>query len=93
MTSKFTEQIASEGYICPYCEETHYCDDWGHDYDGEVVECEECGKKFRATASHSVDFYARPDCELNGGEHDYVWNEAGAYFCSVCNHCKLKEDM
>lgn len=96
MSSKYSDESSSEGYICPYCKEESCCDDWGYDYDGEVVECHGCGKKFEATANHSVAFVSAPDCELNNEKHDleFYKNEGSnnaSYFCKVCEKCVIKE--
>ena len=93
----FDEEMESEGYRCPYCKEVHFCDDWGYDYDGEVIKCGDCGKKFYATADHSVTFNSTPDCELNDEEHDlefYSKTNSGkdSFFCNVCNKCVIKDN-
>lgn len=97
--TEFDSMYENEGYRCPYCRALHYCDDWGYDYEGEVMDCEECEKKFMATAVRTIDFVSKPNCEINGEEHKYefnrVYKEYNSYFCSVCNKCelvKIKED-
>ena len=93
---KYDETCESQGYKCPYCGEQHFCDDWGYDYDGEKLQCEECKKYFYATASHTTDFRSRADCELNDEKHQFEFRtfndpNEGAFFCKVCGECKLKE--
>lgn len=95
--SDIDETSNSTGYECPYCGHHHVCDDWGYEYESEVIECDSCDKKFYATANHTVDFEATPDCELNGIEHDLVFYDKSSldgynsYFCDICNKCILKK--
>ena len=92
--SKYEDKFDDEGYKCPYCGYKTVCDDWGFDYDGVEEECCECGKKFYATASHSISFESEPDCELNGDEHDLRFDDVrDCYFCKTCGKCVLKEDV
>jgi len=93
MVEKFEEEIESEGYKCPYCKEMHICDDW--DYEDETIDCH-CGKKFIATADHSVTFHSTPDCELNGEKHKLKYHSeethGKVYFCEICNECMIELD-
>jgi DNA-directed RNA polymerase subunit RPC12/RpoP len=90
--SKYEDEYEDDGYKCPYCSYHVICDDWGFDYDGEEEECEECGKKYIATASHSVSFDTKPDCKLNGEKHDLEYNSiTDCYFCKTCGKCILKK--
>lgn len=92
--SKFEDTSESLGYKCPYCGSQHECDDWGYDYDGQEMECDECNKKFYATANHSVDFDSEPDCELNNEDHVLTFykkhDNGDAYFCDTCGKCVIK---
>lgn len=96
--SKFNDTSELIGYKCPYCGAQHECDDWGCDYDGQEVDCDVCEKKFYATANHSVDFDAEPDCELNGDVHELSFNRVmdngkTVYFCDVCGKCFIKDEL
>ena len=88
--SKFDETSEDTGYKCPYCGYLDICDDWGYDYEGDILDCEQCGKKFYASAIHTVDFQATPNCELNGEEHKLRHFKNNAYFCEICNKCIIK---
>lgn len=87
--SEYKEHYEDEGYKCPYCGYQYTCDDWGYDYEGDEIECYKCGKKFRGTAYHSVNFGSEPDCKLNGEEHTFTekktFKSGGMYSnCDVC---------
>lgn len=77
-----------EGYKCPYCKHQYTCDDWGNDYDYQIEKCEYCGNKFRATAHTSTHYESEPDCNINGLEHNYVYDGLYKNFdshkCTVC---------
>lgn len=89
---EINENIEDEGYKCPYCDTLQYCDDWGYDYDCEKIYCEECGKYFLGTASHSTSFFASPDCGVNNEKHKFVHYKGDFYFCSVCHKCEILKE-
>lgn len=77
--------------VCPYC-----MNEWVPDQDlgpnERVAECDECGKKYYCEPEYSVDYHTKPDCELNGEQHDFVLVPFGnAYCCNVCGKYKLIE--
>ena len=93
--SKYEETRETEGYKCPYCGHMPTCDDWGHDYEGEEYECDECGKVSYATAIHTVDFETTPNCLLNNEEHVYTETKTlksgGLYSnCDICGEYLFK---
>lgn len=71
--TKYKRQWDDINVVCPYCGHTFQPE--GEDYtDYEVIEeCEECGKSFHHFDDITVTHYTRPDCELNGVEHQ--WKE------------------
>jgi len=88
----YEEQFDDCNSICPYCKYSYQveCEDYSED--GEVVECEECCKKYYLHQSFSVTHYSKPDCKLNGEEHQYQRVECTngpANFCKICDHCSL----
>jgi hypothetical protein len=89
--SKFDYTIEDDGYKCPYCGNTTICDDWGFDYDGEIIECDVCNKKYRASANTTTSFKAKPDCELNGEKHRFkkYSEHSKCAFCEICGKCEL----
>ena len=92
MRGQFTEQSSSQMVECPYCG-SHYqpeSEDFSEDQRDE--ECGECGKKYYLSQSISITHHAKPDCELNGDQHDYqpVSLRSGVThpFCTVCEKCQ-----
>jgi len=85
----------TEGYKCPYCHRQYTCDDWGFDYDDEEMECDDCGKKFFATAEQSIDFISHPSCQLNNEIHDWVFGESSSVqdflICKKCDKYIFKK--
>jgi hypothetical protein len=89
--SKYEYEYQDDGYKCPYCGQQTTCDDWGFDYEGEIQECEECNKKYYATAIHNIDFKSMPDCELNNDRH-ILNKRLDCYFCDICGKCILNNE-
>jgi hypothetical protein len=95
MDSKYEEQVDGVDAICPYCGASYQVETENYSEDTREEECEECGKKYWIYQSFSVDTFTKPDCEINGEKHDFelVQTKAGeAYFCKICEKCKLKKD-
>ena len=77
--------------ICPYCGGAYQVEAEDYSEDVQEEECEECGKKYYAHDSFSVDHLAIPDCKLNGDNHTWesVPVNMGRHdFCSVCGKCR-----
>ncbi|MCK2149480.1 hypothetical protein MYE70_10420 [Marinobacter alexandrii] len=91
--SLYEEQDDSLNAICPYCEYSYQVE--GEDYgeDSQEQECDGCGKKFWLNQSFSVTHHTRPDCKINGEQHDWMLvelrNGKDAFFCQVCGECSL----
>lgn len=89
---KVEERTDDNDSICPYCGESYQVEGEDYSEDSQEIECGECGKKYWLQTTFSISHTSTPDCELNGEEHQYLLNEAGtAYFCSVCEKCKLAD--
>lgn len=60
------DQVDSCYAICPYCgSQAGDCDEYLEQYP-TIQECFSCGKKYRAWAEYSVDYYTEPIEEENG---------------------------
>ena len=68
---RYREENSSDHRKCPYCGYTHHVE--GEDYSEEdrEEECSECGEKYWAAEVFEVTHFSRPDCALNGREHDW----------------------
>jgi len=92
MRFKYEETVNGCNRICPYCGFSYQVE--GEDYSENMREekCDECGKKFYAQESFTVDHYATPNCELNGEAHQwepFELRRGGHHdFCSVCGKCR-----
>ena len=87
----YEEQWDSTDRICPYCGNSYQVEGEDYSEDDRVEECDECGKKFWAFESFSVECYAKPDCEINGETHKWIpkkVREGFHDFCSVCGKCR-----
>jgi len=92
--AKFDTQMDSVNAICPYCEASYQVESEDYSEDSRAEECGNCGKKYLIYQSFSVDTITKPNCEINGDEHDFELVEltgGGAYFCTVCDECKLAD--
>lgn len=86
-------EIDGNDVLCPYCQSVcgDHDDFEGYDiWDEEGIdfECQECGKKFEARRTVTVDYRTEADCKKNGEEH-----EAGKYHCTKCDvyNCSIKK--
>lgn len=57
--------------ICPYCKYTYQPEAESYSEDTRTEECEGCGKKFHVWQVFTVDHHSKPDCALNGEEHEW----------------------
>ena len=96
MKSKYEEQIDDNDSICPYCHDRYQVEAEDYDENEREVECDNCGKKYWLMESFSVTHNTRPDCQLNGTEHDFelitLRDGAKVFFCKICDECKLHEE-
>jgi|SRR5699024_1172369 len=76
---------------CPYCGHKWHVEAEEYDERARAEECDECGKGFYAYENISVAHVARPDCELNGEEHEWetmgIGNGKTHLFCAKCSRC------
>lgn len=88
--SKYEATINDPVRVCPYCGSEHQPEAEDYSEDERIEECGDCGKKYYAHDIFSVEHAARPDCELNGEQHE--WEEKPKYpdykFCEKCGRCK-----
>lgn len=91
--SKYKEESSKTGHICPYCKEEIACDRGRNfDHNEEIEECEYCHKKFIATAELMFTFYSKPDCKINGEDHDFAYLPGfKVNYCIKCGHMKQKK--
>lgn len=89
--AKFDVTFDDDERKCPYCGEGYQPDSEELSEDRRVEECDGCGKKYYAYDGFSTTFYAEPDCELNGEEHDWRMRSVGGArrhsFCAKCDKC------
>jgi DNA-directed RNA polymerase subunit RPC12/RpoP len=88
---KYDDQSDGCNSICPYCGDKYQVESEDYDEDDHEITCEECGSKYWLQQYFSVDHQTRPDCELNGEEHDYRpgMNNNSIEVCKVCGDCRL----
>ncbi len=84
---QFDSHIDDDHVVCPYCKSTYQPESEDYSEDTREEECSECGKKFYLHQCFSVDHRTRPDCELNGSEHEWdtVHNHPDNQSCGICN--------
>lgn len=88
---KYERRCDNNSSICPYCGVGYQVESEDYSEDTREIECDECGKKYFLHQSFSVYHHTKPDCILNGEEHQYrrvSIKGREAYFCSVCDDCK-----
>lgn len=93
--SQYKSKNDNNDSICPYCGDRHKVESEDYEeFDHEIV-CDECGMKYWLSSEITVTHTTIPDCALNGKEHDFelVALPSGkkAYFCKVCDKCRLYE--
>jgi len=92
--SEFSTNIDDENAICPYCKEEHYIDheDFLDEDEESIINCDGCGKKFHHYTCYMIDQRTKPDCEINGDNHQYKTKELSTGenhgFCVVCGKCE-----
>ena len=83
--------INDDGRECPYCGYKYQPESEDYSEFDRVEECDECGKKYHAHDVFSVSHWAKPDCELNGEQHDWqprrLTGGRTHPFCSKCDTC------
>lgn len=93
--SEFETRVDSVNAICPYCGDSYQVEDEDYSEEKWVDECQSCGKKYYIHQAFYVDNHSSPDCELNGEEHKFELGKFdsgnSAFFCTVCDKCKLRE--
>lgn len=72
--------------ICPYCSYAFQPEAEDYSEDPRTKECSECGKNFQMYQVFSVDHVAKPDCKLNGAEHQWYVRPSSNYRrCKICD--------
>ena len=90
--SEFDETYNDDVVECPYCGDKYQPEAEDYSEDERITQCSECNKFYHLHQSFSVTHQTRPDCEINGGNHNYepvnLRNGRSHPFCTVCGDCK-----
>lgn len=79
----------TDDIVCPYCGYT-LMDSWECGSEG-VVECPECGERFRFDSDHVVYYTSQRDCALNDKQHEWeVERELHEATMQKCLNCDQK---
>jgi DNA-directed RNA polymerase subunit RPC12/RpoP len=93
--SKYTDNSNDDGIECPYCGDKSFVEAESYSEDTREVECDACEKKFWQNESFTVSHEARPDCDLNGSQHQWepITLRSGKShdFCAECGECRAVE--
>lgn len=97
MTKEIDHEYTDE-VVCPYCG-YEYGDSWvyfSRNDEAVKIECDECGKCFRASQNVSVDYSTdKLPCLNNEGEHIWStwWNRCGVGSMErrYCRDCSKEE--
>jgi len=73
---EYTDEI-----VCPYCG-CEVSDSWEYGCDDDVIDCSECGKKFRYYRDTHVTYNTRKICVENGNQHE--WDEPVIFYSEDC---------
>ena len=84
--SMYEETESNDKRECPYCGNREEVEPEEYSEDERIEECDACGKKYFACESYSVTHCAMPDCELNGGKHE--WHHPCNSFWKECRVCE-----
>lgn len=91
--SEFEEQADDNNAICPYCGNSYQVESEYYDEDSREEKCDTCGNKYWLSQYFSVTHKTRPDCTINGQDHQYelveLSNSQKAEFCLVCGDCRI----
>lgn len=90
--SEYSEQSDEVDAICPYCGLNYQVESEDYDNDLRVETCYGCGKKYYINQEFTVTTYTRPDCELNGEEHQFLpihFENPKVVHCSVCDKVEI----
>jgi DNA-directed RNA polymerase subunit RPC12/RpoP len=85
---KARHESSDANVICPYCKHEYQPEAEDYSEDTREEECSECGKKYHLWQVFTVDHHTKPDCELNGEQHQ--WDAVSArkpdwQSCGVCD--------
>jgi len=92
MRSEFFEAKAKHesddsNVICPYCKHTYQPEAEDYSDDAREEECGKCGKKYHVWQEFSVAHHAKPDCTLNGEEHEWDFVSSRRPDYQSCGKC------
>jgi hypothetical protein len=85
--AKAQSQMDDANVICPYCKYTYQPEAEDYSEDSREQECSECSKKFHLYQSFSVSHHTKPDCELNGEQHDWDLVSEHTKDWQSCGNC------
>ena len=90
--SDFDDVCDDNDVQCPYCGNKYQPEGETFSEDERIEACDECGKSYHLCQSFSVTHQTRPDCEINGAQHNYelvnLRNGGSHPFCTVCGKCQ-----
>lgn len=89
--SKYHEINSSYDVLCPYCRHKYQPEMADCDEYERVATCDKCGKKYFLSQIFDITHVTRPDCEINGEQHQLVGhnNASKTFSWQVCTVCGL----
>jgi len=93
--AQFRSSSDDDLVICPYCKHSYQPEAEDYSEDTREQECGECEKKFWLHQEITVSHCVKPDCELNGEQHqwDFVDSKRRDYqSCDVCDKWRRTAD-
>lgn len=90
--SKYRDCWDEENAICPYCECKIHVELEDYSESEQEQQCDECGKLFFLKQDSIVSHHTKPDCEINGIEHEYEEIKITGdviLFCMICGKYSL----
>lgn len=76
---------------CPYCKHEYQPESEDYSENTREQECSECEKKFWLYQNFSVTHCVKPDCELNGSQHEWdsVRTNPAYQSCGICDKYRM----
>lgn len=84
--SKYDDEYDDNNVVCPYCKGEYQPEGEDYSEDSREEECDDCGKFYHVHQSFSVTHITTPDCDLNGGQHEWEKESNGI---NTFNHCLI----
>lgn len=85
--SQFKADCDDSVVRCPYCKHEYQPETEDYSEDTREEECSECGKKYHVWQAFRVDHHSKPDCALNGEEHEWDAVSARRPDYQSCGKC------